>query len=419
MKNRIGNAIVGQSGGPTSAINATLSGVIRAAIENPCIEHIYGAINGIEGVLSENIVDLDVQFDRPETLQLLAHTPAATLGSCRKKLPSYSADDPTYHKLFRIFEKYNIRYFFYIGGNDSMDTVSKLSTYAAAQGYDISFIGVPKTIDNDVMGTDHTPGYGSAAKYIATTMQEILCDCAVYTVPAVTIVEIMGRDAGWLTAAAALPRKFCSVSPDYIYLPERPFDYIQFYADIEAALKKHPNVVIAVSEGLRRSDGHYIGESSQSGVTDVFGHAYLSGTGKTLEAAVKQQFGCKVRSIELNIMQRCAAHLASQTDISESIRVGEAAVRCAVEGGTAKMMAFKRISDEPYQVEITEIDIASAANHVKTVPDAFINENANDVTDACIDYILPLCIGELPLLYQNGLPVHFHIDKTPVSAERS
>ena len=416
MKTVKGNAIIGQSGGPTAAINATLAGVIRGALAAPEIGNVYGAVNGIEGILEERITLLNNQFPDDVSLEALAHTPAAALGSCRKKLPAYAPDDAVYQKLFSVLYKYNIRYFFYIGGNDSMDTVAKLSYYAAMQGYDIFVIGVPKTIDNDVCGTDHTPGYGSAAKYIAATMQEIIRDCAVYTVPAVTIVEIMGRDAGWLTAAAAVTKKHCGVAPDYIYLPERPFDYVSFFADVEAALKRHPNVVIAVSEGIRHADGHYVGEGSQSGIVDIFGHAYLSGTGRSLEAAVKKQFGCKVRSVELNIMQRCASHLASKTDIDESMRVGEAAVACALAGKTAKMMAFSRISDEPYASDIAEIDITTAANHVRRIPDAFINEAGNNVTDACIDYILPLCEGEIALRYEHGLPVHFVIDKTPVPA---
>ncbi|MBQ8577093.1 MAG: 6-phosphofructokinase [Clostridia bacterium] len=409
-----GNAIIGQSGGPTAAINATLAGVIRGARACPDIDRIFGAVNGIEGILNETITELGTQFRGEDDLEALAYTPAAALGSCRKKLPAYAADDPTYRKLFSIFAKYNIRYFFYIGGNDSMDTVAKLSHYAQMQDYDIRVMGVPKTIDNDVCGTDHTPGYGSAAKYIAATMQEIIRDCAVYTVPAVTIVEIMGRDAGWLTCAAALPRRYCGVSPDYIYLPERPFDYTSFFYDVEAALKRHPNVVIAVSEGIRHADGHYVGEGSQSGMVDIFGHAYLSGTGRSLEMAIKQQFGTKVRSIELNIMQRCASHLASKTDIAESVRVGMAAVEAAVRGATAQMMAFTRIPGDTYAVDICGIDIASAANHVRCVPDAFINEAGNNVTDACVDYILPLCEGEIAPRYEHGLPVHFVIDKTPV-----
>lgn len=414
-----GNAIVGQSGGPTAAINATLAGVISAAMKAPEIERVYGALGGIEGLLTRRITDLGVQFTDEKKLDLLSATPAAALGSCRKKLPDPATDDAIYAEIFGIFEEYGIRYFFYIGGNDSMDTVAKLSAYAATHDHDIRVMGVPKTIDNDVMGTDHTPGFGSAAKYVATSMQEILRDCAVYTVPAVTIVEVMGRDAGWLTAAAGISARYHGIAPDGIYLPERVFSYDAFFADVEAALGRHPNVVIAVSEGLRLADGHYVGEGSQSGVADVFGHKYLAGTAKALEHAVKARFGCKVRSVEINILQRCASHLASLTDILESRAVGAAAVDAAIAGESAKMMAFERVSDTPYQVKIVPVDIATAANNVRVVPNAYINAKGNGITDACIDYILPLCEGELCVPYAHGLPLHCVIDKILVSPKES
>ena len=409
-----GNAVVGQSGGPTAAINATLAGVIRGAMAHPEIKHIYGAVNGVEGLLKEQLALLDVQFEDEDSFTLLSQTPAAALGSCRKKLKSPKDASEVYEKLFEVFRKFDIRYFFYIGGNDSMDTVAKLSEYAASVQYDIRVMGVPKTIDNDVAGTDHTPGFGSAAKYVAVSVQEILRDCAVYTVPAVTIVEIMGRDAGWLTSAASLPRRYCGIAPDYIYLPERVFSYESFYRDVKAALACHPNVVIAVSEGLRLEDGSYVGESGQSGEADVFGHKYLAGTAKVLALAVREKFGCKVRSVELNILQRCASHMASMTDISESLRVGASAVDCAVGGETAKMMRFVRLSDKPYTAEISPVDIRVSANSMRCVPDAFISPDGNDVTEACIDYLLPLCEGEGANVYRHGLPVHFVIDKTPV-----
>ncbi|MBE6632202.1 MAG: 6-phosphofructokinase [Ruminococcaceae bacterium] len=407
----MGNAIVGQSGGPTAAINATLAGVIKGAFDNDCIETIYGAFNGIEGILAERICNLNEIVKSEEDITKLAHTPAAALGSCRLKLPK--KEDPkyeeTFEKLFDIFKKYNIRYFFYIGGNDSMDTVAKLSAYAASNAYEMSIMGVPKTIDNDVMGTSHTPGYGSAAKYIATSMQEIIRDCGVYTVKAVTIVEIMGRDAGWLTAAAALPRKICGVAPDLIYLPERDFSYDEFFEDVAKALEKHPNVVVAVSEGLRCADGTYVGEGTQSGAVDVFGHKYLSGTGKALEIAVKEKLGCKVRSVELNILQRCASHIASKTDIEESLMVGHAAVDTAANGVSGKMMCFART--EPYSCKAVYEDIEKIANKVRHVPDEFINERGNNVTDECVDYILPLINGEVYPEYKDGLPVHFVIER--------
>ncbi len=405
-----GNAIVGQSGGPTAAINATLAGVIKGAFAADEIDIIYGAHNGVEGMLEGRITNLNEVLKTEQDFKLLASTPAAALGSCRRKLPKMGEDDSIYEKLFNFFKEKNIHYFFYIGGNDSMDTVAKVSAYALAHNYEIKVMGVPKTIDNDVVGTDHTPGYGSAAKYIATSMQEILRDCAVYTVKAVTIVEIMGRDAGWLTVAAGLPRIINGIGPDYIYLPERDFDTDKFIEDVKCALEKHPNVVIAVSEGLRGADGKYVGESTQSGATDVFGHKYLSGTGKCLELLVKEKIGCKVRSVELNILQRCASHFASKADIDESLEVGAAAVKNAVSGITGKMMTFNRVSDSPYKVEPSYADIEKIANQVREIPAEFINERGNDVTDACLKYIKPLINGEADVFCKDGLPLHFSIN---------
>lgn len=406
-----GNAIVGQSGGPTAAINATLSGVVRGALASEAIGTLYGAFNGVEGMLADRICDLGALLQNEDDLKLLENTPAAALGSCRKKLPKKGEGEETYRALFAFFAKYDIRYFFYIGGNDSMDTVDKVSAYAEKTGYDIRVMGVPKTIDNDVMGTDHTPGYGSAAKYIAVSVQEMLRDCAVYTVPAVTIVEIMGRDAGWLTAAAALPRATGDLAPDLIYLPERVFSFDAFFEDVQKALQVHPNVVVAVSEGLRCADGKYVGESAQSGATDVFGHKYLSGTGKALEIAVKEKIGCKVRSVELNILQRCGSHIASLCDLTESVMVGKAAVEAAVSGVSGEMMTLERISDDPYTVVAGHADIKTIANQVRCVPDAFINERGNNVTDACIRYILPMIAGETHPAYEMGLPKHFVIKR--------
>lgn len=403
-----GNAIVGQSGGPTAAINATLAGVIKGAISNPAIDKIYGAYNGIVGILDGTICNLTDFFADEEKLTLLEDTPAAALGSCRKKLPPYEEDSKIYERIFDFFRKHDIRYFFYIGGNDSMDTVAKLNRYSDRFDWEMRVMGVPKTIDNDVPCTDHTPGYGSAAKYIATSMQEIIRDCSVYTVPAVTIVEIMGRDAGWLTAAAGLSRIVNGTAPDYIYLPERTFDIDSFFADVRAALEKKPTVVIAVSEGVRDKNGEYVGKSAQSGVVDAFGHAYLSGTGKALEMAVKKEIGCKTRSVELNILQRCASHIASATDIEEAVTIGSAAVGCAVNGVTGKMMVFNRKKGD-YSVECGFDDIDKIANLIKKVPDEFINESGNNVTDACLEYILPLISGERAQKYERGLPVHIDL----------
>ena len=403
-----GNAVVGQSGGPTAAINATLTGVIdgaREAHEKGIIGKMFGMKNGIEGLLHENFVDLFKEVPDKESRALLKSTPAAALGSCRRKLPQPDGDDlSVYEEILRILKKYDIRYFFYIGGNDSMDTVSKLYVYCKNAGYDLRVMGVPKTIDNDLCGTDHTPGFGSAAKYIATTVSEFLRDCAVYTVPAVTVVEIMGRDAGWLTAAASLAGEN---GPDLIYLPERPFSDEAFITAVRKALETHPNVVVAVSEGVRYADGTYVGAGAQSGVADVFGHQYLSGTGKALEHLVKNRIGCKVRSVELNISQRCAAHITSATDIRESVAVGRSAVRAAVAGESGKMMCMFRKSGAKYGVENRPVDIAAIANRVKTVPDSFITSNGTGITPAGKAYLMPLIMGEGKVFYKNGLPAHF------------
>ncbi len=410
MEKLIGNALVGQSGGPTAAINATLCGVIEGCLApevQGTIERLYGMRNGVEGLLREDLIDLTQRFaTAPQDLRRLRHTPASALGSCRKKLPTPAEDGALYQRIEQIFRHYNIRYFFYIGGNDSMDAVAKLRAYFATAAYEVRVIGVPKTIDNDLVMTDHTPGFGSAAKYIAVTVQEILRDCAVYTVPAVTVVEIMGRDAGWLTAAAALPGAVSGTGVDLIYLPERPFSYDAFFADVRAALERHPNVVVAVSEGLRTADGTYVGAGMQSGVTDTFGHQYLSGTGKALEYAVKETFGCKVRSIELNLPQRCAAHLASETDLSESVATGRHAVRVALAGENGCMVTITRGAGEGYSVSFGTAPVSAIANQVRAVPDAYIQASGNGITEAGIAYLRPLIIGEAQPEYQGGLPVH-------------
>ena len=404
-----GNAIVGQSGGPTTAINATLAGVISGAMSAECIDKVYGMRNGIDGLLADRVVLLNELFTERADFERLKRTPAAALGSCRKKLPKETEKDyeATFERIIEIFKKYDIRYFFYIGGNDSMDTVAKLSKYTTECGYEVRIIGVPKTIDNDLLGTDHTPGFGSAAKYISVTMQELLRDTAVYTVKAVTVVEIMGRDAGWLTASSELGRVLGLPSPDLVYLPERVFNMDEFFEDLSAALEKKPNIVVAVSEGLRMADGTFVGESAQSGAVDAFGHKYLSGTGKALELAIKDKLGCKVRSIELNLSQRCAAHIASKCDIEESFGVGSAAVSAAVQGVSREMMVILRDNDpgEPYSSVYGHMDIDLIANKTKFVPKHFINERGNHVTDECLNYILPLIKGECYPEYKDGLPV--------------
>lgn len=413
-----GTAIVGQSGGPTAAINATLSGVIRGCLaemgEGGCVERLLGMRNGIEGWMAGRWVDLGARFATEDSLKLLEQTPAAALGSCRKKLPDPLSEDDNakrfYDEIFNRFQEQNVRFFFYIGGNDSMDTVYKLRIAAEKYKYELRVIGVPKTIDNDLCGTDHTPGFGSAAKYLATTMQEILRDCAVYTTKAVTVVECMGRDAGWLTASTAIGRAMGRPGPDLVYLPERVFDMEEFFRSIEEKFKEKPNLVVAVSEGIQFADGRMVGEGQQSGATDVFGHKYLSGTGKALEIAIKERFGCKVRSVELNLPQRCAAHLLSDTDIRESIAIGEAAVRAAAEGKSGGVMMLQRTSTAPYETELQLIDVALVANQTRYVPREFINEASNDVTDECCAYLLPLIQGERELIFENGLPLHVIID---------
>ena len=404
----IGNAVVGQSGGPTSAINATLAGVIRGCAEahrDGNIVKLYGMRNGIEGFLNENLVNLSDKFFDEEWLSILETTPAAALGSCRRRLKAYTQDAETYEQLLSLFKKYDIRYFFYIGGNDSMDTVLKLSDYAKNHDYELKVVGIPKTIDNDLMATDHTPGFGSAAKFVATTVSEIFRDVNVYTVKAVTIVEIMGRDAGWLTASAALA-EISGTTPDLIYLPERTFDTDEFIEDVRAAMEKNPAVLVCASEGIRFADGEYVGSGGQSGAVDAFGHKYLSGTGKVLENIVKERLGCKVRSVELSLPQRCAAHIASGTDISESVAVGKSGVRLAVSGNTGVMATIERAYSTEYSVSYGMADIKTIANEIKTVPEDYINERGNGVTDKCLEYLKPLIVGETNVKYENGLPKH-------------
>lgn len=402
-----GNAVVGQSGGPTAAINATLAGVIKGALkakDKGVINTLYGMRNGVEGFLKEDFIDLTEIFSDEAKLKTLTATPAAALGSCRRKLKDYETDAETYAKLLEIFKKYNIRYFFYIGGNDSMDTVMKLSRYAANHDYEMRVVGVPKTIDNDLVATDHTPGFGSAAKFVATTVKEVLRDVSVYKMKAVTIMEIMGRDAGWLTASAALTKVSGGIAPDLVYLPECAFDPEEFLASVNKIFEDHPAVLVAVSEGIRLADGKYIGEGK--GATDAFGHKSLSGAGKVLEELVKERLGCKVRSMELSLTQRCAAHILSKTDIDESLAVGEGAVDSALLGKTGIMMTIERVPGESYSSRIGCADISKIANEVRGVPREYINEEGNGITDKGLEYLAPLIMGEVDVEYENGLPKH-------------
>lgn len=399
--------VVAQSGGPTSAINATLAGVIMEAQKSDKVDKVLGSLNGIEGILNNNLVDLTPLT--AEQLETLKVTPAAALGSCRYKMPDFKTKPEIYEKIINVLKANNIEYFLYIGGNDSMDTVLKLSQYCAIKGENIKVMGVPKTIDNDLPVTDHTPGFGSAAKYIATTMAELRRDCDVYTVDAVTIVEIMGRNAGWLTAAAALSGIDGRKGPQLIYLPEAVFDMQRFVKDVKEALKSSHAVLVAVSEGVKDADGKYVAESNQSGAVDNFGHKYLSGVGKVLENMVRNEIGCKVRSIELNLMQRCAGHILSKTDIDESVMIGSFAAKSAISGLTGKMGVFKRESGKDYKIGVEIGNIEDIANKEKTVPREWINKEGNNVTQEAVDYILPLIQGEVPYKTKNGLPVHLEL----------
>ncbi len=403
------NIAVAQSGGPTCAINASLAGVFSEGKKSGEINKIFGSRNGIQGIINENLIDLSSVLKSEEDIELLMKTPSTALGSCRFKLPKTDTDTSVYEKIVEVFERHEIKAFFYIGGNDSMDTVSKLSKYIISQNKDIRIVGIPKTIDNDVMGTDHTPGFGSAAKYIATTMQEIIRDSSVYHINSVTIVEIMGRDAGWLTASSGLLKVNDEAAPHLIYLPEVEFSIENFINDIREAQKKFKSVIVAVSEGLKREDGEYVASGHISDVIDVFGHQYLAGLGKYLEQIVKNELGCKVRSVELNVLQRCASHVASKTDLAEARLIGERAVISALSGTTGEMMIFERTSNSPYAVEIKSTKIDKVANREKTFPFEWINENGNGITDEAIEYFLPLIQGEVRQTYKNGLPKHIKI----------
>lgn len=345
------NLLIAQSGGPTAAINATVAGIVTGAGASGKVDKIYGAVNGIKGVLEEKFVSLNSVLKDMGCIELLCHTPAAALGSCRFKLDSLEKNDGQYRKIIEVLRKYDIGYFIYIGGNDSMDTVDKLSRYCVMNNInDIKVVGAPKTIDNDLAETDHCPGFGSAAKYIATTFCELERDCNVYDMPAVTIVEVMGRNAGWLTASAALSRLNGAEGPSLIYLCEREFDIDKFIQDVKEKLKTRSAILVAVSEGIKDKSGVYISESQQSGAVDVFGHSYIAGAARVLEQVVRERIGCKVRSVELNLMQRCAGHVASATDIAESKMLGLHAFQCAIEGMTGVMAAIIRTNSNPYEI---------------------------------------------------------------------
>ena len=400
------NIVVAQSGGPTCAINASLLGVFRHATKYEEIDAIYGSVNGIEGLILDNLVDLREVISDDDDVELIRQTPSTVLGSCRYKLPDASVDSAVYETIVKTMRAHDITAFFYIGGNDSMDTVMKLDRYFKENGIAVAVVGVPKTIDNDLPETDHTPGFGSAAKYVATTMQEIIRDSSVYSVPSVTIVEIMGRDTGWLTASSAVLRANGEQAPHLIYLPEKPFSINQFLDDVRKEQQTRYSVIVAVSEGIEL-DWAQIGEEFQSGKVDNFGHKYLAGVGKALEKLVSREIGCKVRSIELNVMQRCSSHLSSKRDITEAERIGGAAVKAALDGVSGEVMVFHRVANHPYNVRIDHVDVSKVANRVKYFPNEWINENGNNVTDEAIEYYLPLIQGEQNIRIKNGLPQHY------------
>ncbi len=400
------NIVVAQSGGPTAAINSSLAGVFSEAAACPEIGSVYGSINGIEGVLKDEFVDLDKILTSERDIDLLMKTPSTILGSCRFKLKDAAEDDSDYRRAAENLQKRGVKEFFYIGGNDSMDTVMKLDRWFKANNIGIKVVGVPKTIDNDVAETDHTPGFGSAAKYVAASLQEIIRDSRVYSIPSVTIVEIMGREAGWLAASSCVLRANGEPAPHMIYLPEADFSTQKFLSDIRTAQKKYMAVIAAVSEGIKtREDGF------SSELTDAFGHKYLSGVGKYLEKITAERIGCKVRSIELNVMQRCSSHIASLTDLTEARDIGAAAVRAAVSGKSGVMMCFKRISNNPYRVEIIPTDVENAANKEKLFPAEWITPDGSNVTVDALNYFLPLIQGEPDIEYRNGIPVHFRLNQ--------
>ena len=404
----IGSCIFGQSGGPTAVINASAYGVIKAALEADEITKVYGAAHGIKGVLDDKLYVMDEED--PKELEYLLHTPSSELGSCRYKIADPEKDDTDYKRILEIFKKYNVRYFFYNGGNDSMDTCNKISRYMESVGYECRVMGVPKTIDNDLFGTDHCPGFASAAKYIATSCMEINKDARVYDNGMITIVEIMGRHAGWLAASAALASVYGS-GPDLVYLPEVNFDMDKFIADVDKVYKENGKVFVAVSEGIHYADGSFVSEAKVS-ATDGFGHAQLGGLAAMLAEVVKEHTGAKVRGIELSLLQRCGSHLASATDVNEAFSAGAEAVKQAVKGVTGQMVAFEReYIDGKYNCKLVLLPLSKVANYEKKVPLEWINDEHNGLKTEFIDYVLPLIQGEPKLPMVDSLPRYAKLKK--------
>lgn len=409
---RKGNIIVGQSGGPTAVINSSLAGVYRAAVERG-YRKVYGMLNGVQGLIEKRYVDLSTQFKSDLDIELLKHTPSSFLGCCRYKLPDIDSDKTLYEKIFEILNDLEIEVFIYIGGNDSMDTITKLSKYARLNGKSQRFVGVPKTIDNDLALTDHCPGFGSAAKYLAVTTKELIRDA--YSMansrPSVTVLEVMGRNAGWLTAATALARSEESEGPDLIYLPELVFDLEHFKNKVKEKLQEKTTVVVAVSEGIRTSDGSYVCElGSAIDYVDSFGHKQLSGTGVFLSHYISRELGVKSRCVEFSILQRCASSCVSKLDIDEAFMVGGAAIKAAEEGQTEKMMIIKRLSDDPYMSTAESTDVDQIANQEKMVPMEWIDTKNDYVTEDFLAYVRPLIQGSYEPITVNGLPRHLTLN---------
>ena len=401
MNELTGACVFAQSGGPTAVINASALGVIRTALDTGCITRVLGAAYGIKGVLEDKLYDMG--SEETDELELLRNTPASALGSCRYKLANPEADATDYNRILEIFKKYNVRYFFYNGGNDSMDTCNKISKFMQTAGYECRVIGVPKTIDNDLYGTDHCPGFGSAAKYIATSCAEMWHDAHVYDTGMITVVEIMGRHAGWLAGSAALAG-LTGCGPDLIYLPETDFDMDRFVQDVSDIYEKTGKCIVAVSEGIHYADGRFVSEAEVSS-TDGFGHAQLGGLASKLAHIVKMKTGAKVRGIELSLLQRCSSHTASLTDVNEAFQAGKTAVEAAVAGATDKMVAFRCTRGaDGYRCETVLEPLEIVANVEKKVPREWINAAGNGVEQPFIDYVLPLIQGEAKVPMEMSLP---------------
>ena len=407
MAKLIGAAIFGQSGGPSSVINSSAAGVFQTALGEDCITKMYGAAHGIKGMLDEEFYDMGKED--PYEIELLINTPSSELGSCRYKIADPEVDDTDYKRILEIFKKYNVRYFFYNGGNDSMDTCNKISKYMQKSGYEMRVMGVPKTIDNDLYGTDHCPGYGSAAKYVATSTMEVYQDARVYDTGMVAVLEVMGRHAGWLTASTALAA-YKGMGPDLIYVPELPFSMEQYLADVRRVYEKQGKCIVAVSEGAQYADGRFVADS---GVRDAFGHAQLGGVATTLANAAKEAIGCKVRGIEFSLLQRCAAHCGSLTDVNEAHMAGAVAVKKAVQGVTDFCVGFERSTDEKgnYLCLPKLIPLSEVANTEKKLPREWINAEGNFITDDYVKYALPLIQGDSHPPVEDGLPRFAHLAK--------